>query len=310
VAEPTIHARIDAERKAASPRPQDLRDFRKYARGIQRGTLTPEQMNILRGVTGHLFSDNVCAMVINAAASRMQLTRFDVSVQSVLDYLHGFWVLGGIPEFSAQVHFAALRDGNHAVSLAWEGDASGRVRLAREPWWDGKSGIFVAYDALNQPAYAVKEWLEVNGVRRRTVYRPDRIERYVLKDQGWQPFRLPGDTLWPAPWVDKSGNPIGIPIVHFRDTHIPADDSDNAVLALYGTSELDGGVLGIQDEINSARHHRGSALYRLPDVLCNRLHARNRWRQARFATRWARRVMVEQGCRHFRHLAGRRYEPA
>jgi hypothetical protein len=53
MAEEPINVRIDRERKAHDPHPERVRDYRNYARGKQRGTLTPQQQRILRGVTGH-----------------------------------------------------------------------------------------------------------------------------------------------------------------------------------------------------------------------------------------------------------------
>jgi hypothetical protein len=249
VAEETIHERIDRERKAANPRASKLRDFRNYARGVQRGTLTKAQYDILKGVTGRDFCDNICKMVLEASSSRLQLVRFEVAVATVLEWLHDFWVLVSMAEFSGQVHFATLRDGNHAVSLAWDNEAK-RVRLARELWWDGKSGIFVAYGDLGRPTYAVKEWKNEAGLPRRVVYWPDRIERYVKDGEGWQPYKDPDGTPWTDRWLDRAGAPLGIPVVHFKNSHIPADSSDGDADSAYGLSDLDGGVLGLQDEIN------------------------------------------------------------
>jgi hypothetical protein len=243
-----INVKIDRERKAHDPHPERVRDFRNYARGKQRGTLTTAQQRILRGVTGHTFADNVCRMVLLACTSRLQVIRFDCPDAAVSKYLHDLWVLASLPLLFKQVIYAAARDGDHAVTLSWDNKAA-RVRLTRERWWDGRSGIFVAYDDLDQPTYTVKEWKNEQGLLRRVVYWPDRIERYVQAGEGWQPYRLEGSE-WQSAWTDRAGAPIGLPVVHFRIVYTASDSSDDDSDASYGTSELDGGILGVQDEIN------------------------------------------------------------
>lgn len=247
----TIQERIDADRKAAIARPQMVRHFRNYARGKQRSTLTTAQAQILRGVTGQTFCDNVCKMVLLAAASRLRLVRFDVDDTAVLDYLRELWTLTSLPLLAHQVHWAALRDGNHCVALSFDND-KGQVRFARERWWDGKSGIFVAYDDEDTPTYAVKEWQAEVGLRR-VVWFPDRIERYIADGNGWRGYALDQETPWRSPWTiggQEGGEPIGLPVVHFRNVYMPEDSSDNDADSSYGVSELDGGVLGLQDEVN------------------------------------------------------------
>jgi hypothetical protein len=187
-------------------------------------------------------------MILLACTSRLQITRFDCDAEAVTEYLHDLWVLASLPLLFKQVIYATARDGNHAVTLSWDNVAA-RVRLTRERWWDGRSGIFVAYDDLDQPTYAVKEWKNQQGKLRRVVYWPDRIERYIQEGEGWQPFRLNG-VNWQEPWLDRNDGPLGLPLVHFRMVYTSNDSSEDDSDTSYGISELDGGVLGVQDEIN------------------------------------------------------------
>jgi hypothetical protein len=261
MADEATHDRIERERKAALPNAERVRDFRSYARGEQRGTLTVQQQRVLRGVTGHLFCDNVCKRILGELRNRLRLARFEVdgtgaAAEAVLAYLESLWTLNQLPKLSAAVHWAMMRDGNHAVGLAWKGAGTdGRVNLTRERWWNGKSGIFVSYDDGGQATYAVKEWTNGEGRLRRTVWWPERIERYIQNGAGWEPHKLESDGgVWPQPWVDRIGQPLGIPIVHFSNVQVPndgpGDEGPSEPDPLYGMSELDGGILGLQDEIN------------------------------------------------------------
>src|SRR4051812_40884633 len=103
MAEEPINVRVDRERKAHDAHPERVRDFRNYARGKQRGTLTPTQQRVLRGVTGHLFADNVCRMVLLACTSRLQIVRFDCAAVPVTDFLHDLWTLASLPLLFKQV---------------------------------------------------------------------------------------------------------------------------------------------------------------------------------------------------------------
>jgi hypothetical protein len=246
------HAELEAERDAAQPHPEKVSAFRSYALGRQRNTLTLGQMRILQGVVmgGNLHADNVCRMVVQSLANRLLLLRFAIAGQGsaaaqVEGYLRELWTKNQLPALAAAAHYATLRDGNHAIMLSWQGDAAGRALLTRERWWNGDQGVYVAYDPLGGPRYAVKEWTAPEGLRR-TVWYPDRLQRYLAGGDGWRPYALP--------WRDRAGRPLGIPVVHLAAADVPADgDQPSDDAAAYGSSVLDGGVLGLQDEINDVQ---------------------------------------------------------
>lgn len=254
----SIHDRIEAERKRVLPKAEDVKAFRNYARGRHPGTLTAGQQRILRGLLGNLFCDNVCKRILQELRNRLRLARFDVAAgeaeqKALLTYLKDVWVKNKLAATSAAVHWAMFRDGNTAVTLNWVG---GRVVITRERWWNGKTGIFVAYDDNDAVTYAVKEW-DDGALVRRTVYFPDRIERYRQDGAGWKAHALttdPPDTNGVVPWKDAQRRPLGVPVVHFANLQVPNDgDGDDGAEETdphYGMSELDGGMLGLNDEVN------------------------------------------------------------
>lgn len=243
----SLHDDIDEERKAAMPDAAMVARFRKYAKGDQRGTLTAAQQRILRSVLGNKFADNVCKMVLQQLSNRLLLARFDVPNRSVEMYLRDVWTLNHLPRLSYAVHYALFRDRAVAVGLDWTGE---RVQLVRELWWDGKQGTFVFLDSTGQPRMAVKEWSDKKQTYR-VVYHPDRIERYRKNSNGWESFRLPSDpATGDLAWRDRDGSPLGVPFVPFFNTLEPTDDEPSQGDDRYGASVLDGGLLGLQDEIN------------------------------------------------------------
>lgn len=256
-----IHAEIEQERKAAMPDPEIVKTFRQYARGVQRSTLGAGQEMILRGILGNLFCDNICKRIIVEVRNRLELIRYEVPNEAVSTELRNQWVLNRMAALQASTHFAMLRDGNAAVSMSWAGD---RVALHRELWWNGTSGIFVAYDEDDKAKYAIKDWyVYIRGERkkRRVIWFPGEIQRYIMQGNGWEPYRLETDPPGTDPigWKHADGSDLGIPVVHFANIQIPNDgtgDRDEIVTREsdpdqhYGMSELDGGVLGLQDELN------------------------------------------------------------
>lgn len=100
-------------------------------------------------------------------------------------------------------------------------------------------GVKLHYATANRrwgPIFATKRWAVQSGDgagyrRYFTVYYPDRIERYYQDDReqsgskergesGW--LRLvekegPLAGVWPQPWIDQAGQPLGIPVVEFRN---------------------------------------------------------------------------------------------
>ena len=260
-----IHEEIEAEREAALPNAEDLVTYRRYARGKHEESLTPYQSRVLQGILGNDFCDNVVGRVLSELRNRLRLDRFDVAGEgaaheAVKEYLSDLWTLCRFRSLSGAVHYATMRDGDHAVSLAYLQRPNGerRVSVQREGWWNGKYGMFVAYDDYGLPSYAFKDWKGRDGRDYRTIYYDDRLERYRKEGDGWRPYALPTDPEdGVVPWTmngKPDGEPLGLPVVHFANIQVPQDPTGQGkkgeVDPLYGGSELAGGLLGLQDEIN------------------------------------------------------------
>lgn len=241
----SIHDEIDEVRKAHNSTYRDIIKFRAYVNGDQKSTLTTAQHVMLRGVTGNKHCDNVCKKIINETANRLKLLGFRTSSDYITNFLQDFYTLNLMAKFSSDVLFSTLRDGNFVVSLSWD-ENKGTVRLSKEQWFNGKYGTFVVYDDYGNARYAVKDWKNSDGNTRRVIWYPDRIERFISAGMGWEWYSDPINGLIAQErWVRSDGSPIGLPFVHFSNS--TWNDS------FYGQSELDGGVLGLQDEINDTQ---------------------------------------------------------
>lgn len=248
-----IHDQIRRERIAALPEATDVVKFRDYYRGRMKGTQGTSQTKLLRGVLGNLHCENVTRKIVTETASRHELLRFEVGSQRVQDWLGEFFVKNHLADIQQQAGIATLRDGTTALSLRWQPEnpdrpSIGRVTVHRERWWDGTEGVFIAYDERGAPLYAVRDWKQRASDRmatRRVIWFPDHIERYIAAGDGWRFYQAAGDPEGSngiVPWVKRDGSPLGIPVIAFPN----GSDNDTP----YGASELDGGVLGLQDEVN------------------------------------------------------------
>jgi hypothetical protein len=274
----SIHDRIRQEREAATPEAERLKTYRRYARGRHRDTLNAQQRRVLRQLVGNIFCDNVVATILSELRNRLRLARFEVdgddaASDPVLRYIRNVWTLNSVGEMANMVHWSLLRDGDHGVMLNYvDTPSGGRVSLSRELWWNGDVGLWVAYDDHGDPEYAVKEW-EEGGDRYRTIYEPARIRRFRQNGQGWAPYDLESDpdagptgvVYWTVDG-QPGGEPIGLPVVHFRNVQVPQDPEGGLEMdepdPEYGTSEMDGGILGLQDEVNDVhRDITSSARY-------------------------------------------------
>jgi hypothetical protein len=242
-------------------------EYRKYYASEQPNALTAAQLTILDGLvtTAKPLVDNQCRVIVDTVRSRLSVGGLicrDAAVQAAVDE---DWLLSGLPAQQHSVHRDALRDGEAYLLLAWRND-TGRPWLEAHPQWAGSGGdgsgegVHLAYDDDGRPQVALKEWVSYPGpgasLRRRTLYYPDRIERYALGTGagsdggglGWRPYRLPDDPSWPVPWVDEDGRPLGIPVVPF------VNDVDDARHRRRGVSELAGAILGLQRAHNDNLH--------------------------------------------------------
>jgi len=252
-----IHRYLERDRSDHTDETESVSSYRDYVSGKILPQISEEEKEILQRVLQRKFSDNICKQIVAEAESRITFRAWTCENKQVADFLNQLYTTARIEDRQGETHFDSLRDGNHAVAVAWD-NVRKRVRLYREPWWDGTSGVFIGYDDNDDVLYAVKEWRlgEYGETIRRNIWFDDRLERWISANEGkdWEPHRLPmpGATAavpeetvfepWPLKRVKKDGSPLHIPIIHFPNS--------GEGWANYGTSELASGILGFQDQLN------------------------------------------------------------
>lgn len=252
---------IEAEQKS-------ILDSRNYYNGIQEDFMTARVREFLGVHNDNPFTLNVCETIVSAVANVLNVTGFDTDEKPNKDgikeqsaFAQSVWEKNKMDSLQDVVHEFALADRETFVIVEW--DEENKIpRLVHNQRFvdvgaggDGM-GVWMQYendDIYQRPLYAVKQWVETTwsagGVprtaTRRTVYFSDRIERFVY-DGGWKELHEDG-VEWPQPLKDKSGKPLGIPVIHFKNKGyraehwkaIPMQDAINKTLIdILGANDL------------------------------------------------------------------------
>lgn len=213
---------------------------RRYHEGEQDVYLNERAVEFLGLHDENKFRLNVCRVVVDAVLDELDVLGFDAGEEGEKRPLAAWaahvWAINRMDAMQRDVHKSALRDRKSFVIVDWSEEKQTptftwhnrftSLAAARHGKDGGdEAGCWMLYpnDDYTQPPFAaVQQWVEeVPGYlmptfrTRRTVYYPDRIERFVY-ERGWSPFRE-HDQTWPQPWVDKAGKPLGIPVIHFKN---------------------------------------------------------------------------------------------
>jgi len=232
---------------------------REYHAGEQATALTDRLRDFLSVAKDQEFNVNITKLVVNAFLDRMLyrgvLAGEDQIANDWANRVHEFNRLDARQD---DIHEDTIRDGEAFVIVSFD-DENRLPVFTPYPRYTGTDnggdgvGCFIRYpqdDPNLSPKYAVKRWVDYDEKSRpveyATLYYPDRVEKYRYQS-GWQPYQGENDETWPLPWVDLRGNPLGIAVVHFQNTHLnfeakdvwPLQDALNkAVVDMLGAGDL------------------------------------------------------------------------
>ncbi len=231
---------------------------RKYYAGEQTTYLSARLKEILDldGAVDNdlLFHLNICDKVITALVDRMSVDGFTSTDESddpenettdQADWAWSIWQSNRVDSQQFAIYEGAMRDGEYFMIV--DIDDAGNIHLTpHQRFVDSTNGgdgygckAFYENDDLSQPMqYAVKRWIErddkMHPRQRMTLYYPDHIEKYVQDKGKWAPAQDLGDKVnalgW-LPWVDGQGQPLGIPVIHFRNRGL-ACEVDSTVVSM------------------------------------------------------------------------------
>lgn len=219
------------------------------------------------------FKFNMCRTIVTSLANELNILGFATdenpegdSPRPVAEWISQVFEDNKIDSLQDEIHESALSDSESFVIVEWD-PIEERPSLIHNPYFvdpdsggDG-TGVYMVYennDPKQKLIAAVKRWIETvrTGVLgparsrlRMTIYYPDHFERWVYDSAGrWEHFEEDtgevdeeGERIikdWYIDNTDSQGEPIGIPVFHFknkglRPEHwdaIPMQDSVNKTL--------------------------------------------------------------------------------
>ncbi|HSW63415.1 MAG TPA: phage portal protein [Dissulfurispiraceae bacterium] len=231
-------AYLDFENEAEKAREKAILLARRYHEGDHVVHLSERLREFLNLQKGNPFRLNVVRQVVTAVSERLLVASFDTSETTdrngrkpQAEWAWGVWNANRMDAEEADVHEDTLLDGEHFIIVDWH---NGHPRWTPHPRWTGTDaggdgfGVRMVYpqnDYNAEPSFAVKQWTEsirkpeggTENRRRRTLYYPDRIVRLVYREGNWKPYIDEGEEKTIIDWTDSRGEPLGIPVVHFKN---------------------------------------------------------------------------------------------
>ena len=276
-----VKASYDVKEELAYQRTLVL--MREYYTGEQHVTLTKRQQEYLGyNQANPQFALNYCATVVDSIAERMIVNGVDSGDDDALgEWIWQVWQHNRMDAKQLDVFQKAVNESEYFLMVDWpEGAEYPRILrhnrfTAAEAGGTGE-GCKAHYINGNVDLgleCVSKRWTETyqDGKRRATrsrlnLYYADRVERYVLGGSGgfenvkWEPFTETvryvdegGQVIEeqrPAivPWVDGTGQPLGIPFAHvmidkgfaLRDAIIPQDLINKTALDVIASADAAG----------------------------------------------------------------------
>ncbi|MCI0350729.1 MAG: phage portal protein, partial [Acidobacteriales bacterium] len=222
---------------------------RRYYDGDHDVKLTKRQREWLDQHEGTVkFTINHCPTVVDAVVERLQVIGFDIAGEKkdaadqrsddegkLSAVAWRWWQDNRMDAIQTEGHRKTGIDGEAFILIAWN-DEEARPDWVLHPRYVDSSeggdgyGMWVEYpnrDPFQKPIRAIKQWSEETAdgktQTRRTVYYPDRIEKFVQGQMGlWEKFTPEGEE-WPLPWKQKNGKAIGIPVVHLKNPGLKSE---------------------------------------------------------------------------------------
>jgi Phage portal protein, SPP1 Gp6-like len=227
--------RQDFLREAADMGEQRLHMYQlaqDYYDGEHRTRLL-DRAKIYLEASGLRYCENFCETIVDVMAQRMKITAFQVDENETLsDWLSKkVWAANDMPETQGVVHTQTTIKGDGFLIVTYDQD-TGLPKFT----WNRPEIIKPVYDDDGEMLYASKIWTTCEesptneagaGITRMNLFFPDRVEKWftVGEPNGkatWFPHldeedMVEGTGVWPTPWTMPDGEPIGIPVIHFRN---------------------------------------------------------------------------------------------
>lgn len=242
-------------------RSKNVAKYRRYILGDQDSGLNDRMRKLLNLEQGQDFNFNNCAKAVHSISDRLQVIDVIGDVGRKAPNRTGqaeaskLWVSeirdwNYFDDLQVQLYEAVFRDDVSYVMVGWD-DVEQMPVLTLEKAFDGTAGMLVISNRKDESIIdlAIKVWHETldasNDLMRVNFYYPDRVEKYKVVNNAFEPYSDPDRPNEPVqPWTDRQGAAIGVPVIRFNGTNklrdiVPLQHGINAIIhSMVGTAML------------------------------------------------------------------------
>ena len=238
---PVTESMMSWIQQQADERREDYEMARRYYGGEHDTAVTDRLKKFLPPRLA--FRDNFMNVVVDALAERLKVIGFTSEDVDYAEWAWGLWQLNRMDYPQVVIHTEAVMLGDSYVLCDWDA-------VKERPRWTHQMAEMILphyNEATREIDWVSKKWMQrgMTGDEPETrlnIYYPDRVEKYVARGGVWAKHEDDMDEAWPVPWLDKAGEPLGIPIIHFRNRPMGTD---------FGQSEIIN-VIPMQDLLNKS----------------------------------------------------------
>lgn len=188
------------------------------------------------------FRDNFMNVVVDSLSERLTVLGFEIEDETISEWVADLWGRNRMDYMQNVVHTETVMLGDSYLLCDWD-DENQRPR-----WTHQMAEMIVPHynENTREIDWASKKWIQRPNIgdepeTRLNLYYPDRVEKFVARGGVWARYSELEEP-WPVPWVNNSGEPIGVPLIHFRNRPMGGD---------FGQSEIIN-VIPMQDLLNKS----------------------------------------------------------
>ena len=218
-------------------RRQDYEVARNYYNGEHDVALTDRLKKFLP--TRLQFRDNFMNVVVDTLAERLKVLGFEIENEVAGEWVWDLWNSNRMDYTQGVIHTETVMLGDSYILCDWD-------EVRERPRWTHQMAemIIPHYDeARREIDWVSKKWLQHPNLgdepeTRLNIYFGDRVEKYVARGGVWAKYQDETDESWPVPWLDKSGQPLGVPFIHFRNRPMGSDFGQSEILNVIPMQDL------------------------------------------------------------------------
>ena len=185
------------------------------------------------------FRDNFMNVVVDTLSERLKVIGCEIENEVAGEWVWDLWNSNRMDYTQGVIHTETVMLGDSYILCDWD-------EVHERPRWTHQMAemIIPHYDeARREIDWVSKKWLQHPNLgdepeTRLNIYFGDRVEKYVARGGVWAKYQDETDESWPVPWLDKSGQPLGVPFIHFRNRPMGSDFGQSEILNVIPMQDL------------------------------------------------------------------------